>query len=371
LELDDFKKRRPSFFGYFLSALLGAVVGSWLLLTFGPAALFTKFQQPAEPIQSTQPQAVEKVVETVKSDVSYSASKVMPSVVGIRTTTVEKGIFKNKQVQGVGTGVIIDSSGYILTNNHVAGANAKNITVSLSDGRDIQGTTVWSDPTLDMSIVKISEDNLTAAILGDSDSVKVGETAIAIGNPLGLKFQRTVTAGIISALNRTIEVEEGVYMEDLIQTDASINPGNSGGPLVNINGEVVGINTVKVTSAEGIGFAIPINIVTPVLESLKQKGSFVTPMIGIKGFDKQIAEYYNYSVDTGIYIYEVIKNSPAAMQGIKEGDTIVSVNGITVNTLMDMREALYKAGVGNTVKLQIKTALGTFNEVDVELVGAK
>ena len=147
--------------------------------------------------------------------------------------------------------VIVSGDGYILTNHHVAGGRNKKIIVSLSDGREVEGTTVWSESVLDLAIVKVNADRLTEVPLGNSDEITVGEPAIAIGNPLGLQFQRSVTSGVISALDRTIKIEtdEGYnYMEDLIQTDASINPGNSGGPLLNQKGEVIGINTVKVAS---------------------------------------------------------------------------------------------------------------------------
>ncbi|WDC85692.1 trypsin-like peptidase domain-containing protein [Caloramator sp. mosi_1] len=195
----------------------------------------------------------------------------------------------------------------MLTNNHVAGYSTSNIVVSLYDGRETNGRVVWADEVLDLAIVKIDEANLNIARLGDSKNVKIGEPVIAIGNPLGLTFQRTVTAGIVSALNRTIENSEGVFMEDLIQTDASINPGNSGGPLVNTKGEVIGINTVKVTTAEGIGFAVPINIVKPIINSIKATGKFETPSLGIKGFDKNLAGYYDFKIEKGIYVYDVLR----------------------------------------------------------------
>ena len=188
--------------------------------------------------------------------ISSVAKSATPGVVGISVLKVDgSSIFDRNAAEkwGFGSGVIVTNNGYILTNYHVAGAPSKRIIVTLSDGRNIDGYVVWGDPVLDLAIVKINAENLTSIPLGDAASVQVGDTAIAIGNPLGLQFQRTVTSGIISALNRTIRIdtEEGSnYMEDLIQTDASINPGNSGGPLLNLKGEVVGINTIKVTSAE-------------------------------------------------------------------------------------------------------------------------
>lgn len=189
--------------------------------------------------------------------------------------------------------MIIDNSGYILTNNHVANKNSKSIKISLYNGSDVDAKPMWANDSLDLSILKINSKNLTPVVLGDSSKVQIGQTAIAIGNPLGLNFQRTVTSGIVSAVNRTVEAGEGVFMEDLIQTDASINPGNSGGPLIDTTGDVIGVNSAKITSAEGIGFAVPVNIIKPVLKSLKSTGSFVTPVIGIIGLDKSMSGYLN------------------------------------------------------------------------------
>lgn len=367
--IEDFKGRRsPTFFGYFSAAIIGAVIGGVLLLLFGPTVLFTKFQQITPETQTpvqTQPQVEAASSETHNS--VYAANKVIPSVVGITTTKSQKKLTDQKQTKGVGSGVIVDKDGYILTNNHVADINSKNITVSLYDGREVTGNTIWADPLLDLSIVKIDGNNLNAADLGDPNLDKVGETVVAIGNPLGLNFERTVTAGIISAKNRTIQINDTEFMEDLIQTDASINPGNSGGPLVNTDGQVIGINTVKVETAEGIGFAVPVNIVKPILASIKDKGGFRTPMIGIKGFDKQIAGYFDYKITSGIYVYSLVPNGPADEAGVKEGDIILSVDGTEVNTMLSLKQAFYTAGVGSTVKLRIKTPIGTIKDVQIKL----
>ncbi len=302
----------------------------------------------------------------VVSPITTAAEKIIPSVVGITATSAADQDFKNKEVVGVGSGMIVDSDGYILTNNHVAGAESKDIKISLYDGRDVTGRTIWSNESLDLAIVKVGEKNLTPVQLGDSSKVRIGENAIAIGNPLGLKFQRTVTAGIISAINRTIEINKGAFMEDLIQTDASINPGNSGGPLVNINGEVIGVNSAKISSAEGIGFSVPVNIVKPVLKSLKDTGKFTTPIIGIVGFDKSMAGYLNINFEKGIYIYDVSKGSGAEEAGIKKGDIILSINGKEMKSMNDLRETLYNSGAGNMIKVKIKTPTAE-KDLDVKL----
>lgn len=299
--------------------------------------------------------SAQNTTSSPNDQITNAAEKVIPSVVGITTTYVDTN---GNTVQGVGSGMIIDSSGYILTNNHVANASSKTITVSLYSGKNLSAKPVWAHKNLDLSIIKINAANLPTVTLGDSSKVKVGENAIAIGNPLGLNFQRTVTSGIISAVNRTLEVSEGTFMEDLIQTDASINPGNSGGPLVNINGNVIGVNSAKITSAEGIGFSVPTNIIKPVLKSIKKSGSFTTPAIGIVGFDKSMSGYLDTNFDSGIYIYSVASGSGAYDAGIRKGDIIVSMNRKQVTSINDLRETIYNIGVGNTVVVRAKTPTG-------------
>ena len=173
--------------------------------------------------------------------------------------------------------MIVSENGYILTNWHVAGEKYSTCYITLENAKTVNGNVVWSDKDLDLAIVKITASNLKYITLGDSDNIKIGQKAYAIGNPIGVEFQRTVTSGIISGINRTIKIDDEngeSYMEDLIQTDATINPGNSGGPLINSKGEVIGVNSVKITNAEGIGFALPINIVKPVIQSFLENGKF-------------------------------------------------------------------------------------------------
>lgn len=382
MELDGFRGKRPSFFSHFVSALLGAVVGSFLLLMFGPAALFSRFEQtlpdnttlPMQQIknQIQQTEEFQQVKQLIASGGTESAAtaaeKVLASVVGITTTSIQKdAYFRSKRVQGVGSGVIVDARGYILTNNHVTGGQANTITVSLIDGRTVNGKAIWTDPTLDLAIVKIdTTDNLTVAKLGNSKTVAVGQDAIAIGNPLGLRFQRSVTAGIVSALNRTIEVEDGIYMDDLIQTDASINPGNSGGPLINGNGEVIGINTIKVTTAEGMGFAIPINVAKPIIQNVIQDGAYKTPIFGAVGFDRELASFIDSKINCGIYISKVMRDTPAERAGLKAGDIILNCNNSNMNTMVELKEVFYSIGHGKDLNLKVKGPDG--NVRDVKLV---
>ncbi len=292
----------------------------------------------------------------VAQSVAKSATQ---GVVGIMVERVETGkIFSgNDGTQvGMGSGVIVSSDGYILTNHHVAGGKSKRIVVSLADGRNVDGETVWSDPVLDLAVVKINLTGLPTLKLGDAEQLQVGEPAVAIGNPLGLEFQRTVTSGIISALNRTIsiETEQGTnYMEDLIQTDASINPGNSGGPLLNSKGEVVGINTIKVTSAEAIGFAIPINVAKPIVSRLMNTGQFTEAYMGLFAYDKSVIPYIdgNLKIDQGVYVAHIDENGPAYKAGLRLGCIIRQIDGQDINSMMQLRTVLFSKSPGETINV--------------------
>jgi S1-C subfamily serine protease len=310
--------------------------------------------------EESRPVPIQQEYAGNQPSISQVVKKVSPSVVGISTLhTSRSTLWDGKQViEGVGSGVIVHHTGYILTNDHVVGGNAARITVILQNGDELEGRTLWSDPTLDLAIVKVDAVNLPAATLGDSQQLEVGDIAIAIGTPLGLQFQHTVTSGIISALNRTVQVptERGQnFMEDLIQTDASINPGNSGGPLINIRGEVVGINTIKVTSAEGIGFAIPVDVAKPVIQHFIQEGHFVTPYIGIVGLDKEIARYYKQDKDIqeGVYVVDIDERGPAYKAGVRIDDIITRVGDKKVTKMLDLRSAIYSYKVGDKVSIEI------------------
>lgn len=197
------------------------------------------------------------------------------------------------------------------------------------------------------------------AVLGDSDNIRVGEKVYAIGNPIGFEFERTVTSGIISAVNRTIKIEEDEdvsYMSNLIQTDATINLGNSGGPLINIDGEVIGINTIKISSAEGIGFAVPINLIKTIIEKLATQGKFEEASIGIFAYDKNVIPYIdkNLKFDTGIYVVQVSRGSSAYNAGLREKDIIIKIDNITLEKMSDLRKYIYTKNVGDEVILRIQ-----------------
>ena len=325
-------------------------------------------------VQSTiNEQTVENTIENSKT-VADVLENTMESVVGI-SKLKDNGISifssNNETLLGLGTGLIVTENGYILSNEHVTGGKYSTCYITLENGKKYDGKVVWSDTDLDLSITKIDAKELKYITLGDSSNIKVGESVYAIGNPIGFEFRRTVTSGIISAKNRSIKLEENnniSYMSDLIQTDATINPGNSGGPLIYPNGEVIGINTVKISSAEGIGFAIPINVVKGVIESFKNTGSFEQTTIGIYAYDKDVIPYLNSNVNfsEGIYIAEITKNGPAESAGLKQGDIITEIDSKKLSTMNDLREYIYTKKVGDIVNLQISR--GKINRsIDVTL----
>lgn len=306
-------------------------------------------------------QTIEEVQEKNRT-VTEMIAEVNDSVVGIsKVKNSGSSIFSDENITslGLGTGLIVGKNGYILTNAHVSGEKYSRCYVTLVDGKTYDGSVVWSNTDIDMAIVKINQKNLQVAILGDSDDIKVGETVYAIGNPIGYEFQRTVTSGIISAVNRTIKFEEDeaeTYMEDLIQTDATINPGNSGGPLVNADGQVIGINGVKITSAEGISFAIPINSVKAVIESFNANGKFDEATLGVFAFDKSVLGYINENLQfsEGIYVARVNAKSAAEDVGLKKGDIILTIDGNKLERMCDLRCYIYTKKPGDTVTLKIQ-----------------
>ena len=274
--------------------------------------------------QNNQPIKVIQEQETISSyrniDITVTLEYAIECVVGIsKVKNTSNSILAKDSVEtlGLGTGMIVSENGYIVTNWHVAGNKYSNCYVTLNNGNVYNGSVLWADMDLDLAVVKINAKGLNYLPLGDSDNAKVGESVYAIGNPIGIEFQRTVTAGIISGMERTIKIEEGSkvsYMENLIQTDATINPGNSGGPLINRDGEVIGINSIKITEAEGIGFAVPINIIKPIIESYTTTGSFEEAYFGVFAYDKQVIPYLdsNAKFDSGIYVVQVADNGPGA-----------------------------------------------------------
>ncbi len=305
-------------------------------------------------------QTIEEVKEESKQ-IADVVENVTSCVVGIsKIKNAGSTIFLKDGVSnlGLGTGVIVSENGYILSNEHVTGSKYSNCYITLENGKTYTATVVWSDSTIDLSIAKINIKGLPYAKLGDSSIVRVGETVYAIGNPIGYEFQRTVTSGIISAVDRTVRIDENnktTYMEDLIQTDATINPGNSGGPLINPDGLIIGINSVKITSAEGIGFAVPINIVKPIIEKYMKDEKFEEASLGIFAYDKQMIPYIDNGIDIqkGIYVAQISLDSPAAKAKLKEGDIITKIDNLELNKMCDLRCYIYTKSPGDEVNLTI------------------
>jgi serine protease Do len=364
-------KKKRGFFSYFLVALIAAIIGGIIGSYIAPS-LYGKVLPIPKAYDTKLPNDSKNINITPKdsiSNVSAVAKKSMSSVVGITTVEVVREFIWERPVEGVGSGVIVDSNGYILTNAHVVGdGKAKEINVLFENGDKSPGKVLWSDSALDLAVVKVNKTGLPVAELGDSDSLEVGELAVAIGNPLGLDFQRTVTSGVISGLNRSIKVDAYNIIEDLIQTDASINPGNSGGPLLNERGEVIGINTAKIQTGEGLGFAIPINEVKSILEQVIKEGEFKTVLIGIQGMELEIYERkfgIELNVDHGVAVLEVISNTPAEKAGLRSGDIIVKIDNQDIENWNQMKKTLLKYKKGDKATL---TILRNGKEIKTEIV---
>lgn len=363
--------RRSGAFKAFLFALIGAVVGSFLTAYFMPAIIENNIIQPPPGGQS--PIIIEPGQDI--SIVSAVAQKATPAVVGVTTVTLQRDRYFGflRRGEGVGSGFIVHSDGYILTNDHVINSGqAEKITVLFNDGTEKDAKVLWNSSALDMAVLKVDAKNLPVADLGDSDKLTVGEIAVAIGNPLGLDFQRSVTSGVISGLHRTIQASQTELMEDLIQTDASINPGNSGGPLLNARGEVIGMNTAKISSsvAEGLGFAIPINQAKPIVEQIIEEGKYTMVYLGITPIDVQaVRRQYNVNMTTeeGVYVFEVEKDTPADRAGISAGDIITALNDKGINGRSQLMRELHKYKPGDTITVTYYRGR-TENEVEVTLV---
>jgi serine protease Do len=294
------------------------------------------------PVKPAAPSQVIQLSSTdIQTDVIHAVEKVAPAVVTIVSTLPGQftpfGLTTDQQASG--SGVIISDQGYILTNNHVI-ANATQVNLILADGASIQAKIVGADRYSDVAVLQISGKVPGVAVLGNSDTLKPGETSIAIGSPLG-DFKNTVTVGVISATGRSLDTGEGFQLEGMIQTDAAINHGNSGGPLVDLAGNIVGINTLIVRStgnsgdvAEGLGFAIPANTVQAVAAQIIDKGYISRPYLGIswQAINPDIASAYNLPVQWGVYITHLDPGSPAVAAALKRGDIITQVGTIALDS---------------------------------------
>jgi serine protease Do len=288
------------------------------------------------------------------------------NVVNIASTRIMKDqLLRIFPIEGVGSGVIIDKKGHILTNNHVI-EMANKLKITTNDGNIFDGLIVGADALTDLAIIKIDiKEALPFADLGNSDELKIGQIAIAIGNPFGLDGGPTVTAGIISALSRKLQLESGI--QELVQIDASINPGNSGGPLINTSGQVIGINTAKMPYAQGIGFAVPINVAKTILNDLIENGQVKNrPWLGIStiAITRQLANYYGLPTEEGALIAEVQSNSPAKYADLRKGDIVEFIDGKRVLNPFQISSDIQKKNIKDKILLRINRYGG---RLDMEL----
>ena len=297
-------------------------------------------------------------VEGVENPVVAVSKIAGNSVVGVKVDYYEQSFFGQlEEGESEGSGIIYSEDGYIITNNHVieeaVGSNSATVTITLNDGTEYEAEIIGRDETTDLALLKIDAKGLNAAKFGNSDELQVGELAVAIGNPLGSEFAGSVTAGYISALDRTLTIDSTTYK--LIQTDAAINPGNSGGALVNAKGEIIGINSAKISSTgvEGLGFAIPINEALKIIEQLKVTGKIIRPYIGIYGLDLDETTARRNNLVEGVYVYQVYTNTPAQKAGISRGDIIVGIDGKDVTTKQELNEIKNSKNIGDTVELKV------------------
>jgi serine protease Do len=284
-----------------------------------------------------------------------AVEKVSKSVVNIASVRmVQDQLFRVFPVEGVGSGIIVDGKGFILTNNHVVD-EAQKLRITLKDGNVFNGVVVGTDEVTDLAVVRVdSKEALPFARLGNSDQLKIGEIVIAIGNPFGLTGGPTVTAGIVSALNRSLQFESGAL--ELIQTDAAINPGNSGGPLVNTNGEVIGINTAKMPYAQGIGFAVPVNTARVIVKDLMESGRITNrPWIGIATIKitRQLAQYYRLPTNDGVLIAQVESQSPADYADLRKGDIVEAIDGKKITDPSQMSSDIRKRSINEKIIMTI------------------
>lgn len=371
----------------FLIPFISGIAGSALVLgiCFGVPSIKDKIinqnvsNTSNETVKSSTPSSTSQISLVNYSETGIGvAQKVLPSVVGIKVEYSVSSIFykgSSNTATAEGSGVIISEDGYILTNNHIINSSssssyyevgkANKITVYLyNDETEYEGTIIGTDEQTDLAVIKIDKTGLTAAELGDSDSVQVGEFAMAIGNPLGM--QSSVSSGTISAVNRSVTSDNVTYK--LIQTDAAINSGNSGGALVNSQGQVIGINTLKMSGSgiEGMGFAIPINSTKDIYSQLIQYNKVKRPYIGISGRDLDAETAKANNLVEGVYVLSVEEFSAAEKAGIKNGDVITQIDGKDIKTMDELNEIKNSHSIGDEITLKISRS-GKEKEIKLTL----
>ncbi len=345
-----------------ISSFVGAISGSYLTWKLveknSEMALSEQIPTIPTPVSSTTLAFSNSEIETTITTVVQNVEPAVITVVG--TVSGQVTFFGTTSDQEVsGSGVIITEDGYILTNNHVV-EGTKTLSVILNDGTEHPAKLVSRDVFADLAVLKIEGDVPGVATIGNSDNLKPGETVIAIGSPLGT-FRNSVTVGVISATGRSIDTGEGYAIEDLIQTDAAINQGNSGGPLLNLAGEVIGINTLVIrgsgmssTNAEALGFAIPSNTAAMIAQHIIDKGYFARPYLGTEyqNITPRIASWYNLPVNYGAYITNIDRNSPAALSELRPGDIITKIGEVAIDEDQSFINALFEYEPNQTVTIE-------------------
>lgn len=330
-----------------ITGLLGGAIGG------GSTYYLMKgyINKPSNKVITPNPQTFNTSLEALTASEAFE--RVAPAVVIVSVSGVidYSGIIP-QETEGIGSGFIINEEGYILTNYHVI-KGAKEVVVTLSDGRDVKAKVINYDENKDIAMLKISDDSVKVPAvveLGDSDALKPGEQVLAIGTPLSKDFNQTVTSGIVSAVNRTVETNSAVKL-NLIQTDAAINPGNSGGPLVNTRGEVVGVNNMKIASSEveGIGFSIPINEIKDRIESLSKP--ILNLGISVREINSDLAKQYN--MDEGLYIVQITEFSPAEKSGLQGGDLMIKFDGKRIKTFDELKSIRDTKQEGDVVSVEV------------------
>jgi len=358
---NNFSGRRHGFFSTIAVALISALLGGVIAVALVPSIYGNIKQAPTNQVVlnngPTTPSINTEGV-TTNFPVAQIAKATGPAVVGIANFRSTGALFGGSGLTevGSGSGFIIDAQhGYIVTNNHVV-VGAEKIVVSLADGRNINAKLVGADTRTDLAVIQIADTkDLTATQQGDSSKLQVGEPVVAIGNPGGQEFARSVTTGVVSATNRILDIE-GEASFNLIQTDAAINPGNSGGPLVNYQGQVVGINSAKnqETGFEGMGFAIPISDALPTIKQLIEKGYASHPGLNVQIDPRYTAEYASQKGwPAGAYVAKVTPGGPAEKAGIRAGDVLTKINGQEIKSSLGLTHELFKYKPGDTVKVTI------------------
>jgi S1-C subfamily serine protease len=299
-----------------------------------------------------------------ENQVTQAVDKLSESIVSVSSMRLERRFFGIIPSEGQGSGIILDRNGLIVTNNHVIdGANQ--VHVSLKDGRTFTGEVVGSDENTDVAVIRVNAADLPAAELGDSEALKVGQIVLAIGNALALPGGPTVSMGVLSAKGRPLPGSDFIF-EGLLQTDAAVNPGNSGGPLADLEGRIIGITTMMIPYAQGMGFAIPINTVKKIAEEILENGRVTRRWIGISGIDvtPQLARRYNLQTESGFLVAEVVPRSPADYAGLRNGDVVVGAAGNAVARTKDLLVAISKVEASGSIMLDVNRA-GRVGEVEV------